>query len=285
MKKLFLLATVASLALFSCKKEKPDPDGPTKAPETYTSKALIEYTTNANCPFCPDGKVFATKLATKYGADVVYSVAMHDLAQGVDNMATDESKAFSAAWSTGNPTGVVNRITPKCETRSNWDGRCDAVIDNYAKCGLSIDASKSTGVNQFDVKVKVGIAKTDLPAGKYYVIGYLVNKEMTGLGAGWNQSNAFNGTAGHPMYQKGNPILNYIHENVFMKSLSTMTGTLITADNMKAGALSEYIFPVDLRGLDISKVDVVAFVYFKSIGAPYMENVQRVKLGENRAFD
>lgn len=288
MKKLFVLATVVSIALFSCKSEKDDDPvgGGTKAPETYTQKVIIEYTTCSGCPYCPDGPIYAANLATKYGDDVVYSVAMHNLYQGADAMASDDSKAFSDVWSAGNPTGATNRIGGKCETRSAWAGKTAGLIDaDEAKLGVAIDASKSTGTNAFNVNVKVGVGKADLPAGKYYVIGYLVNKEMTGTGSGWDQANGYNGTAGHAQYQKGNPIKNYIHHNVFMKPLGTMNGILMDAANIKAGSLSAYSFDVNLAGLDISKVDVVAFVYFKSVSSPLIENVQRVKLGENKAFD
>ena len=289
MKKLLVLATVVSFAFFSCKDSGGGGDDPTtgtKAPETYTQKVLIEYTTCAGCPYCPDGPIYAQNLATKHGEDVVYSVAMHNLYQGADQMASDDSKAFSDVWSAGNPTGAINRIGGKCETRSNWAGKTASLIDaDEAKLGVAIDASKSTGTNAFNVKVKVGVGKVDLPAGKYYVIGYLVNKEMTGTGSGWDQANGYNGTAGHAMYQKGNPIKNYVHHNVFMKALGTMNGILMDAANMKAGSLSEYSFDVNLAGADISKMDVVAFVYYKSLTAPFIENVQRVKLGENKAFD
>ena len=286
MKKLLVLATVVSLAFFSCKDKGGDDVKPGGgAPETYTQKVLVEYTTCAGCPYCPDAPVFTDKMAAKYGADVVYPVAFHDLNQGTDQMANTESKAFSSTYYAGNPTGMVNRIGGKSETRANWDGRAALITDeDAAKCGLAINAT-STGVNKFKVTVKVGVGKADLPAGKYYVIGYLVNKEMTGTGSGWNQANVYNTTAGHPQYQKGSPIVGYVHHNVFVKTLGGLTGNLIDPANMKAGSLSEYAFDVDLAGMDISKMDVVALVYYKSVSAPYVENVQRVKLGENKAFD
>lgn len=288
MKKLLVLATVVSLALFSCKDkggdDNPiDPNGG-KAPESYTHKVLVEYTTCAGCPYCPDGPIYVNKLITKHGENVVYGTAMHNLYQGADQMASDESKAFSDAWSTGNPTGAVNRISGKCETRSAWDGRATSVVDEDAKCGLSIDASSKTGF-KYNVKVKVGIGSSDLPAGKYYVIAYLTKKEMTGTGSGWDQANGYNGTAGHAQYQKGNPIKGYIHHDVFAKSLNTMTGTLMTADQMKAGKLSEFPMELDMTGLDPTGYEITAMVYLKSVSAPYVENVQRVKLGENKAFD
>ncbi|NUM31970.1 MAG: Omp28-related outer membrane protein [Bacteroidetes bacterium] len=288
MKKLLVLATIVSLALFSCKDKGGDGDGTDdgsgKAPETYTSKVLLEYTTCAKCPYCPDGPIYADKLVTSYGADVVYSVAMHNTYQGNDAMVTTESQSFSDAYSAGNPTGMINRIGGKCESRSNWSGKAAGVTGEDAKCGLAIDASKKNGA-VYTVKVKVGVGKNDLPAGKYYVIAYLSQKEMTGSGDGWDQSNGYNTTSTHVLYNKGNPLKNYIHHNVFRKSLNTMNGTLIASDKMKAGSISEYSFDLDMAGLDAAGHDITAFVYFKSVSAPYVENVQRVALGSNKNFD
>lgn len=254
------------------------------APESYTQKVIVEYTTCAGCPYCPDGESYVEKLITKYGVNVVYGTAMHNLYQGADGMAGDESKAFSDSWSTGNPTGAVNRITGKCEGRDKWDGRARDIRDEVAKCGLSIDASVKTG-NKYAVKVTVGIGKTDLPAGKYYVIAYMTKKAMTGTGSGWDQANGYNGTATSPFYLKGNPIKNYVHTNVFIKSLNTMTGTLMDALSMKGGALTNYNMEVDMTGLVASEYEISAFVYFKSVSSPYIENVQRVAVGQSKAFD
>lgn len=260
-------------------------DGPGGgAPESYTHKVMVEYTTCAGCPYCPDGEYYVEKLITKFGSNVVYGTAMHNLYQGADGMAGDESKAFSDGWSTGNPTGAVNRITGKCETRSAWDGRANSITDEVAKCGLSIDASVKTG-NKYAVKVRVGIGKTDLPAGKYYVIAYMTKKTMTGTGSGWDQANGYNGTTTSPFYLKGNPIKNYVHTNVFIKSLNTMTGTLMDALSMKGGSLTDYNMEIDMTGLVASEYEISAFVYFKSVSSPYIENVQRVAVGQIKAFD
>ena len=289
MKKLLVLATIVSLALFSCKDNGgDDPDDPNNgggtAPENYTSKVLVEYTTCAGCTYCPDGPVYIDKLIASYGANSVFGVAMHNTYQGADNMKTDESQAFSDSYSAGNPTGMVNRIGGKCESRSGWAGKAAAVTSEDAVCGLSIDASNKVGTT-YKIKVKVGVGKNDLPAGKYYVIAYLTQKEMSGTGSGWDQANYYNNTAGHPMYGKGSPVKGYIHHNVFRKSLNTMNGTLIPSDKMKARTISEYEMDLDMAGLDPAGHEITAFVYFKSVSAPYVQNVQRVALGSSKSFD
>ncbi len=287
MKKLLVLATVVSMAFFSCKDKEEDPDngGGTTAPQIYTQKVLLEYTTCAGCTYCPNGPAVADQLTATIGSNSFYSVAMHNNGQGADAMANAESKAFSDLYSAGNPTGMFNRIGGKSISTATWPAKGLEASQEIAKCGLAIN-TVSTGINKFTVTVKVGVGKKDLPSGNYYVIGYLVNKEMTGIGSGWDQVNGvYNTQAGHPAYQKGNPWKNYIHHNVMVKTLGGLTGKLVDEAKTKAGSLSEYTFDVDLSGVDISKMDVIAFLYFKSLSAPYVENVQRVKLGENKAFD
>ncbi len=258
--------------------------GSLKAPEEYTHKVLVEYTTCCHCSYCPDAEIYLENLITKYGSNTIYGTAMHNTLQGPDMMETPEGRAFSDAWTAGNPTGTVNRITGKCEYREKWDERAKIVIDDDEKCGLAIDAFAKTGT-KYNVKVKVGIGRYDLPIGQYYVIAYLTKKEMSGTGNGWDQTNGFNGVVGHPMYQKGNPIKNYIHTNVFIKSLNTMNGTLMNTESRKAGALSEYGMELDMAGLVASEYEITAMVFYKSATAPFVENVQRVTVGQIKAFD
>lgn len=260
------------------------PKAALKAPEEYTHKVLVEYTTCCHCSYCPDAEIYMINLTAKHGSNIIYGTAFHNTLQGPDLMETPEGRAFSDAWTAGNPTGTVNRITGKCEGREKWDERAKIVRDDDEKCGLSIDAAVKNG-STYKVKVTVGIGKYDLPAGQYYVIAYLTKKEMSGTGNGWDQTNGYNSTVGHPMYQKGNPIKNYKHPDVFIKSLNTMNGTLINATAMKAGALSEYAMELDMTGLVASEYEITAMVYLKSTSAPFVENVQRVAVGQIKAFD
>jgi hypothetical protein len=64
-----------------------------------------------------------------------------------------------------------------------------------------------------------------------------------------------------------------------------MAGTLIASDKIKAKALSTYTFDVDATGMDEDKLEVVAFIYLKSIAGNNVMNVQRVKLGKFQNFD
>jgi len=254
------------------------------APISFTQKAVLEYTTCAGCTFCPDGEVTAENMVIKYGKDRLFPVAMHNLYQGPDSMATTESKAFSTTYNQGNPSGFVNRTTTKCESRTAWDGQAETVLLQDAKCGLAIDASKVNG-SVYSIKVRTGIGAKALEAGTYYVIAYIVDKEMSGKGLGWDQTNYYNSVPGHKYYQKGNPAKGFLHENVFVKSLKTMNGTLMTQDKMTSRAIGEYDFTLNMTGKVTSDIDVIAMIYYKKTGGSYVENVQRVKLGERTVFD
>jgi|JI61114DRNA_FD_contig_91_831415_length_1018_multi_2_in_0_out_0_1 hypothetical protein len=289
MKKLLLLSMVISFGFFSCKtatEDEPDPNvAPTitKAPDTYTQKALLEFTTCAGCQYCPNGDIYAANLIAKY-PNKVYAVALHNLQQGPDNMSSTESVAFYTSFGNGNPSGFVNRRTPKCDAYTGWDNSATGILAETAKCGVAIDATSKTG-SKYKAKIYAGIGTADLPVGSYSVIAYLVNESMSGSGSGWDQVNAFNTVSGHAYFGKGNPVKGFIHENVFVKSLNTMAGTLIASDKIKAKALSTYTFDVDATGMDEDKLEVVAFIYLKSIAGNNVMNVQRVKLGKFQNFD
>jgi len=298
MKKLFLLAIVVGFGFISCNKTAVDeppvePVDPTtqplvitKAPTTFSQKALLEFTTCAGCTYCPDGEVYAENMIAKHGEDKLFVVALHNLQQGADKMSNTESAGFYTSYGNGNPSGFVNRKSAKCETRSLWDPKATTVLTEIAKCGLAIDATKKSG-DVYTVKVFTGIAAAgDLPSGGgYSVVAYLVNDAMSGVGSGWDQVNFYNTQAGHKYFGAGSPAKGFIHENVFVKSLGTMTGTPLIADDMKAKALKEFSFDVDVTGMDVEKLHVVAFIALKGIGGHNIENVQRVALGKSQKFD
>jgi len=280
---------VISFGFFSCKtavEEEPDPNTAptiTKAADTYTQKALLEFTTCAGCQYCPNGDLYAANLISKY-SNKVFAVALHNLQQGPDNMSNSETVAFYTTFGAGNPSGFLNRRTPKCGAYTDWDNSAKTILAETANCGVAIDAVTKTG-SKYKVKIYAGIGTADLPNANYSVIAYLVNESMSGTGSGWDQVNAFNGVAGHAYFGKGNPVKGFIHENVFVKSLNTMSGTLMTADKTKAKALSTYTFDLDATGMNEDKLEVVAFIYLKSIAGNNVMNVQRVKLGKFQNFD
>ncbi len=296
MKKFSILAAAALIlagGMQSCQPDEAGNNNSNKAPETYTQKILLEYFSGAWCQYCPDGRVVSDKLITKYGASKFYPVTYHvgDYLENADATAT-----ATALNVTGYPTGAINRIGGAVN-RTSWDAKAQAVIDEGAKCGLSLDATAKSN-NTYTVKVKLGIGKEAI-SGNYKIDGLLMKKvdispagvATDASGKWFGQMNFFYNTAGHPYYRKGTAfqtssggtvyvITEYDHVNVHMQTFTTA----VDAANLAAGSLSEYSFSVEIPYGDPSEWYFIASANKGGL-APQTMNTQKVEFGATAAFD
>jgi len=276
----------------SCTPDEPNNTSNT-APESYTQKVLLEYFSGAWCQYCPDGRVVAEKLVTKFGDNKFYPVTYHigDYLENPDGVAT--SQALNVA---GYPTGAISRVGGAVN-RTQWEAKAQAVYDEGAKCGLSLDATAKSG-STYTVKVKLGIGKEAL-SGSYKIDGLLMKKvdispagvATDASGKWFGQMNYYYNTAGHPFYKRGTAfttssgstvyvITEYDHVHVHMQSFSTT----VDAAKLAAGSLSEYSFSVDIPYGDPSEWYFITSVNKGGL-APQTMNTQKVEFGATAAFD
>ncbi len=296
MKKFSILAAAALIlagGMQSCKPDEAGNNNNSTAPTTYTQKILLEYFSGAWCQYCPDGRVVAEKLVNKFGANKFYPVTYHvgDYLENADATAT-----ATALNVTGYPTGAINRVGGSVN-RTMWESKAQAVIDEGAKCGLSIDATAKSN-NLYTVKVKLGIGKEAL-SGTYKIDGLLMKKvdispadvATDASGKWFGQMNFYYNTAGHPYYRKGKAfqtssgstvyvITEYDHVHIHMQTFSTS----VDAAKLAAGSLSEYSFSVEIPYGDPSEWYFIASANKGGL-APQTMNTQKVEFGSTAAFD
>jgi len=185
-------------------------------------KVIVEEATGAWCGYCPDG---AVKLQALMGSNPnVIGVAIHDN----DQMAFADGNTVNAAYISGFPSGLVDRFKFEGENAVELDrGQWAAKATERQQMPTPV---KVTGTNTYDAGSR--LLTVNLTArfyapmsGDYRFNCYVVEDSCSGTGTGWNQSNYYNTTAGHPMNGLGNPIVGYQHRHVLRNMLGGPWGT------------------------------------------------------------
>lgn len=190
--------------------------------QSPAKKVIVEEATGAWCGYCPDG---AVKLQSLMGSNPnVIGVAIHDN----DQMAFADGNTVNAAYISGFPSGLVDRF--------KFDGADAVELDRGQWAAKATERQqmptpvKVTGTNTYDAGSR--LLTVNLTArfyasisGDYRFNCYVVEDSCSGTGTGWNQSNYYNTTAGHPMNGLGNPIVGYQHRHVLRNMLGGPWGT------------------------------------------------------------
>lgn len=201
-----------------------------QAPKKY----LFEYFTGAWCQFCPDGADRMKQIAAA-NPDVIY-MAVHG-GGGSDNMKTaDGNSLISVASVPGFPSGMLDRFgfnatdqngnAVKATTfnRDQWTNMLQARRQLAPTSPVAVSASGSYNPGNRELTVRVTGDFSGALSGDIRLNAILIEDSVTGAGPGWDQVNAFNGQAGHPYYQRGNPVTNYPHRNVFRANMGGLWG-------------------------------------------------------------
>lgn len=201
-----------------------------QAPKKY----LFEYFTGAWCQFCPDGALIARQLADA-NPDVLY-MAVHGGA-GPDNMKTaDGNSLISVASVPGYPSAMLDRYgfnatdqngnATKATTfnRGDWGTMLQVRRQVSPSAPVAVTASGSYNPGTRELTVRVTGDFVAALSGDIRLNAILIEDSVTGAGQGWDQVNFYNNQQGHPYFQKGNPVLNYPHRNVFRANMAGIWG-------------------------------------------------------------
>lgn len=201
-----------------------------QAPKKY----LFEYFTGAWCQFCPDGAEIMKNIQAA-NPDVIY-MAVHG-GGGSDNMKTaDGNSLISVASVPGYPSGMLDRFgfnatdqngnATKATTfnRGDWQTMLQVRRQNAPSSPVAVSASGSYNPGNRELTVRVTGDFSAALSGDIRLNAILIEDSVTGAGQGWDQVNYYNTIQGHPYYQKGNPVTNYYHRNVFRANLAGIWG-------------------------------------------------------------
>ena len=233
-------------------------------------KVMIEDYTGAWCGFCPS--VTAAIEAVKQLTDDISIVALHETANSFpdpfDFADIDVLKAEFEAF--GFPQARLNRKTVWAQPYTPSDVTAIAGQATDLAIGIS---STVTG-NNLAVNVEV-IYRNGAGSGDKLVV-YLVEN-----GLEYAQVNYYNDDPSSPYFNAGNPIPNFIHNEVLRLSLTNVLGDDISGANpfevyqrsLNATLPSEYV---------VANLEVIVMVVNANNDAL---NSQHAKVGEVKGFE
>lgn len=175
-------------------------------------KVLLEKITSANCGSCPNASIVIEEYLAQH-PDVIW-VNHHWWSDGMGNPSTTDILMEMEA--VGTPQIMVDRTPHNGQVTlfmSNLESRIQAQLNEPAYCDITINAFLDPNAEVLEATVTVNFNQLP-PEGDLRLSLIVAEDDMTGQGYGWNQSNYFNETAGHPLFGLGQPIQGYSHKNV-----------------------------------------------------------------------
>lgn len=240
-----------------------------KGPSKYTQKVLVEDYTGSWCGYCP--KV-ANALASVNSSNAnVLIAAVHNAdPMSYVNEASMRSKYGVSGW----PTAMVNRSYEWNDVPSSLTN----LTTRWAPVGLAIESAISGNTISGKVKVEYNVSTR-----------YASNITIMLLEDGkvYPQTNYYNTTTGSPLFGMGNPIPNFVHDNILRIAATDIFGDDIPTSIQVKGAVYEKTFSFNATGYNLSKCKVLAFASWKDgiVGKKGVINAQVVKAGQNKNYD
>ena len=233
-------------------------------------KVVVEDYTGTWCGFCP--RVSAALHSLEEETDNITVVAIHETANSFpDPMHFNQVQLLKDAFNVeGFPAARINRTVDWQTPHPNSDVTSIAGLDTNLAIAIN---SELTG-NELLVQVNVVYEEGSNLGDKLVV--YLVEDGIIN-----DQVNYYNDDTTSPFYQMGDPIPDFVHNEVLRNSLSSLLG-----DNIPSTpALTEYItsFTIDIPSNYVTEnLSVIAMVVDENNLA---KNSQFAHIGVDKSYE
>lgn len=250
-----------------------------------TKNALIEEFTTAPCQFCPRGTTEMNKILATHNN--VIGVALH-AGFGTDAMTIPDHSTVANAFTSGAPSAAIDRVLFEGEeevgvSTNVWETY--SVQQSSKVTPVSIIADNVYNPNTRELTVNASARFYGPINDNFRINCYIIEDSVTGSGSGYNQVNAYNGTASSEWYQKGNPIVGFAHRHVCRQMLGGAWGTASVIPNPTTdGGLytKQYSYTLP-AGWNDSRVKVVVLVQHYSNTATDRQILNALEIHLNEA--
>lgn len=247
-----------------------------QAPPKY---AVLEVATGAWCGYCPDGAVKFKQVLESYPNAIGYNI------HNGDAMAFADGNSVNSAYASGYPNGYVDRFvfpdgTGVGLSRSLWNAKTSERLTHVSP--VAVDVTNTYNQSTRQVTVTVSATFYANLGEEFRFNALIVEDSLTGTGTGWNQTNNYNSTVGHPMYGLGNPIVGYYHRYV----LKAMLGGAFGSANSIPASVTDgstytkeftYTLPSTMKEKDVKIIGMVQ-KYNSNVKKRAILNAKKVNL-------
>lgn len=248
--------------------------------EVFIPKRKIVYEdyTGTWCGWCV--RVTTAVQTIKELSDDVVIVAIHNN----DPMAFPlESQLANAFNVSGYPTAKVNR-TQTVPTREDDPINIQFALNHAGEdTDLSIAINTSLSGDNLQVEVKL-MSENSIPA-SYKIVAYIYQN-----GVVFPQRNYYNTLVNSPWYQMGDPLNDFVHDDVLEASLTNIFGDLVPSTeafeiytkNFPTTNLSQFAYSASPNTYDPTRFGVAVYLVDENNNAI---NAQHVKAGQSVNFE
>ncbi len=236
----------------------------------FTKKVLVEDYTGSWCGYCPrlaysldqaeqeDEAVIGVGIHREYNGDPGYPMHFDEVFDMLNQYGI-----------TGFPSGRINRNTV-------WNESVSQILSYLgSNPGLGLAINSTLAGNDIDVEIKIGY---DVPASNNKIVVYLMEDGLI-----YPQVNYYNNDPNSTWYQTGDPIQNFVHNNVLRKAFTNIFGDAIPDAAVGDEYINYFNLTVPASVQNTSNLEIVAFVLNTTTGS--VVNVQHAPLGVQQDFD
>ncbi len=239
-------------------------------------RILLEEFSTAPCGFCPDGDLIAAQIVASQPSVIWVT---HHAGFGTDSMTVPESVPVAGAFTTFAPGACIDRgdypipvytIPPYIAvSRQKWDSIVGAHLNDPPVVDIGLVNAYDSVTRLLDCTVTMQFIDAP-PPGDIRVNLWLMEDSVVGIGPGYDQTNYYNTSVGHPFYGAGDPIVGYVHHHVLRK---VATGAWGLAGIIPSAPAAGSQFVQGFTGLAIppgwkdDDMQVIAFVSYYNASA------------------
>ncbi len=230
----------------------------------FTKKVLVEDYTGTWCGYCP--RLAYNLEQAEQQNDAVIGVGIHDDADMPYEYVGQMESQYNI---TGFPSGRISRNIV-------WNESVSQILSYLgSNPGLGLALNSTLVGNEVSVQVSIGY---DLPTTNNKIVVYLIEDGLV-----YPQVNYYNNDPNSPWYQTGDPIQNFVHNNVLRKAFTNIFGDAIP-DAVTGDEYTNYFnLTVPASVQNTLNLEIVAFVLNSTTGS--VVNVQHAPIGVQQDFD